>query len=70
MKKKLVLFIVPGVILALLIAFSAVWVFDLIPPVAAAAEEPFAGTVNGCEGLTMTIGPDTLTPLSAEFEIQ
>ena len=70
MNKKTVAFIILGIIAVLLIGYATVWaVTDLPrlipPPKAVVSETPYTGTVNGWEGLSMTIDPDSVTSTSA-----
>ena len=74
MNKKTVAFIILGIIAVLLIGYATVWaVTDLPrlipPPKAVVSETPYTGTVNGWEGLSMTIDPDSVTSTSATLTI-
>lgn len=74
MNKKAILSTVLGVVLVLLVAFITVWAVTdfpkLIPvPTATMKSEPFSGTVNGYDGLSMTVEESTVTPTSATLVI-
>ena len=74
MNKKTVAFIILGIIAVLLIGYATVWaVTDLPrlipPPKAVVSETPYTGTVNGWEGLSMSIDSDSVTPTSATLTL-
>lgn len=75
MNRKTILSIVLGTIVVLFIGIATVWaVTDLPrlipPPTAAVSSDPFTGTVNGYEGLSMTIEEGSATPTGATLIIQ
>lgn len=74
MNKKAVLLSALGIVLVLLIAFVTVWAVTGLPkliptPKATVNSEPFTGTVNGYDGLSMTVEEGTVTPTSATLVI-
>ena len=75
MSKKNVVLLAFGCVLVLLAAAVTVWAVTDLPglipkPKATVSDEPYAGNADGCDGLYISINPDSVTPTAATLVIR